>query len=252
MYRHESVEDNMDYGIEERWQEIRKLWKQNQWLYVLIGIFIGLLISPFIGTDKQEFLEGLVPEALGIGFTVLILDRLATRHSKAQMKDYLIYKMRSSLHDEVVRSVEEIRWRGWLNDGTLHKAKLNDANLQDVDLSNIDLQEANLVFANLQGANLTRANFRAADLRGANLQNAHLGGTDFRGANLQHAELAEARLYRIDFHLRLPLDTENAVFERFERYPALFDENTILPNGKRWNSKMKMNFFTQPEYSSEE
>src|SRR5687767_7530723 len=69
----------------DRWQEIKDIWKQNQWLYAVAGFFAGLLALPFlqiVRTDFFAFLQEFVPEAAGIGFTVFIVDRIYRRRDE--------------------------------------------------------------------------------------------------------------------------------------------------------------------------
>jgi hypothetical protein len=59
-----------------RTQEIRIIWKQHQWLYIIVGFIIGLLFTALIQVNTTEFFLNLIPEALGIGFGVFVVDRL--------------------------------------------------------------------------------------------------------------------------------------------------------------------------------
>ena len=67
-------------------------------------------------------------------------------------------------------------------------------------------------------ATLTKANFMGADLESADFTGADVEGADFKGANLIYA----------DFTNTQNLDK------------ALFDKKTILPNGKKWDSSVKI------------
>lgn len=79
-----------DY-YDERDEEIRLIWKEHQWLYIVVGVIIGLLISAFVQSHTSAFLLNLVPEAVGISFGVFVVDRLY-RYWQRQRIQYLIKK----------------------------------------------------------------------------------------------------------------------------------------------------------------
>jgi uncharacterized protein YjbI with pentapeptide repeats len=74
----------------------------------------------------------------------------------------------------------------------------------------VDASEANFVGANLRGA----------DLRGANLNHAKLHGSVFENANLLGAEIEY----------------------------ALFDDQTVLPDGIHWEPHTDLERFTQAHH----
>lgn len=143
----------------------------------------------------------------------------------------------------------------YLAGGNLYRAKLQNANLQGANLEDANLTEANLNFANLRGARLARtwlmkadfidANLQDAFLRafslqeaflnGANLQNADLRGVLVTGAslvgtNLKKADLSFANLENADLH---GSNLRGTYLEG-----AIFNENTTLPDGSKWNSAL--------------
>jgi uncharacterized protein YjbI with pentapeptide repeats len=99
------------------------------------------------------------------------------------------------------------------------------ANLEGADLHGEDLRGAHLSAANLRGANL-----RDADLRGAALID-----TDLRGADLTGADLRGAVLYQ----------TQDAPSGVYLGTAAVFNEDTILPDGSRWSPGVDMARFTE-------
>ena len=116
----------------------------------------------------------------------------------------LVRKMRSAESKLVLEAVEELRARGWLDDGSLkgvvlchahlQRADLCKANLTDVDLHQAHLQDADLSMANLSGAKLTRTNLQGANLSAAILRGADLFKADLRDArNLTFEQLAQAK-----------------------------------------------------------
>jgi hypothetical protein len=62
----------------KRWQEIATIWKDNRWLYIVAGLLLGVLVTPAlqqITGDLNALIGNLVPEAVGIVFTVLKIAR---------------------------------------------------------------------------------------------------------------------------------------------------------------------------------
>lgn len=212
---------------ENRWQTIRDIWKDNRWLYGVTGVFIGLLIYPafdFIVTDLSTLFQNFVPEAVGIGFTVLFIDRLNQRREEERrikdLQEHLVREAGSPSYDIAITAVDTIRKRGWLgrnnreadieerifllkgqdlSHADLHKANLQYANLEETNLTKAKLTEANLSEANLRKANLEdaqlqKANFVQARLEYVNLINSQLQQSDLEGANLEGANLENAKL----------------------------------------------------------
>lgn len=154
--------------MDERLAEIRAIWKQNQWLYVAAGFLLGVLFQPFLQylrSDTDGFLQNLVPEAIGIVFTVLIIDRLNQRREQQNLKKQLIRQLRNRDNGLALQALTEIRANRWHRDGTLHGAYLRNTSLQNGDLWGADLIGARLHHSNLQGtffmeANLTNVDFQ--------------------------------------------------------------------------------------------
>ncbi len=145
---------------------------------LLTFILIDLLIG---GREKQEAEERAKRR------------RKATYQRKTrQDKDRLILQLGSRINEVARHAAEELRSRGWLQDGTLNQAKLNGANLAGADLRGASLQRARLFKANLQGAYLLKADLREAHLAGADLQGAHMGGANLLGAAMAGVNLQGA------------------------------------------------------------
>jgi hypothetical protein len=225
-----------NFPHDTRWQEITMIWRDNRWLYVIAGLLLGILITPAlqqITADVSSFIGNLVPEAIGIIFTVLIIDRMAANRSQAELQRRLIREADSQSNETAKTAVEWMRAEGWL---TVHDevqllkgAYLVHAHLYEAFLLEADLQAANLHVANLQKAYLRRANLQGANLEGAKLQGANLYKANLRNANLQ---------------------------------TALFDETTILPDAqylgrdegssgifdKHWTPETDMKRYTDPQH----
>lgn len=116
----------------------------------------------------------------------------------------LVRKLRSPESKLVLEAVEELRARGWLENGSLkgvvlchchlQRADLCKANLTDVDLHQAHLQDADLSMADLTGAKLTRANLQGVNFSAALLHGADLFKADLRDArNLSLEQLSHAK-----------------------------------------------------------
>jgi uncharacterized protein YjbI with pentapeptide repeats len=206
-----------------RSDEIRLIWSDHQWLYIVIGFLGGLLCFPalqFVIEDLSSLIRDFVPEAVGILITVALIDRLNRqrdiKNAEKQLHEQLARSASSIVNDvasDAVHQMSKQKRKSLLpigenllkgENGLLKGADLQLANLQDANLSAANLQTAYLAGANLRGANLWYANLQEAsiwhaDLRDAklehvNLQNANLEHASLQGANLWHANLQNANL----------------------------------------------------------
>lgn len=158
---------------------LRRLWIENEWVYLIVGLMLGLLLWPLIENvqaDLAGLLRDLVPEAIGITFTVLIIDRLDLMRENRLVRDQLIRQMQSRYNHTALQAVEELRVLGYLSDGSLHGRDLRGAHLQD--------------------ANLYEADLRDADLRNAILRNADLYGANLAGVQVTDEQLASCQAMR--------------------------------------------------------
>lgn len=227
---------SFDSGYDERWHEISEIWKDNRWLYVISGILIGILFTPLIEQIIQDFrtlASNLVPEAVGIIFTILILDRMTANRIREELKYRLVREAGSHSQNAAVSAVDWMRYEEWLTNenGLLAGAYLSGANLEGANLVDSNLQSANLIdvnlkVANLAGANLQSANCVDADLRKAILIGASLKNADLRGANLTNAKLI-FDVFDQDFkRTLLKADRKGKLYERITNL-ALFETGQI-------------------------
>lgn len=196
---------------------LRRFWTEGELAYIVGGFALGLLTRSVIDQLASDgiigFLADLVPEGVGILFTVLFIDRLndrrEARRREEDTKERLIREAGSASNIVAKAAISELYRRDWLQGeaGLLAGERLHYA----------DLREANLYYANLR-----RADLRRADLRGADLVGADLTGADLRGANLQGAKLAY-------INPKDPTDQRRAVFSGVE-----CSAETTLPDGTLW------------------
>jgi hypothetical protein len=160
--------------MNEKWQEVKRIWKTFPWLWFAPGLLLGLIIGFVLGIGTGSSLEGWFadgfwPELLGIGITVSIIDVLYRRNEKRQLKKQLIREMSSSDNGIARRAIVELDLNGWLRDGSLQKTGFYGANWQGADLSCADLRECVIGWCNLRkvdfgGATLNKTSFEESDL----------------------------------------------------------------------------------------
>ena len=209
---------------EDRLNTIMAIWQGNEWLYAFVGFVLGLLAYPLvtiITSDFEGFMENLVPEAVGITFTVLFIDQLNRRRDERrqieELRERLVREAGSTSNEVAKAAISELYKRGWLRgeDGLL--------------------AGTNLYYANLAGANLYYANLVRTSLRGTNLSGADLIGADLTGADLGAASLRDAKLIWED-----PRTGER---RQASMTGTTFNERTILPDGTRWKPGTDMRAF---------
>jgi hypothetical protein len=144
----------------------------NEWVYLAIGVLAGIVASQIltlISRDVSEFLYNLAPEAVGILFTVIVIDRLDANREDRLIRERLLRETHSRYNPVALQAIEELRVMGYLEDGTLSGRSLRGASWQD-------------------------ANLYRADLRNTDLINAELGNADFYEANLEGAKVTPEQL----------------------------------------------------------
>jgi hypothetical protein len=211
--------------------------------------------------DLGGFLQDLVPEAIGITFTVLFIDALYRRREEErqqlELKEQLIRDAGTTANVAAKRAVDEIRKRGWLEseDGLLKRQDLAGANLQEAFLERANLQGTFLERANLQGALLQKANLEATNLWAANLQGANLWAADLHGAilggaNLCGADLSQANLQgAFLYHANLQgVRLEGANLQGMSYDDAQFSDQTMLPDGSPWTPQTDLRRFTDTNH----
>ncbi len=177
---------------------------------ILRAFLAGFIIGPFLFglmNGPADYQPNLVTEAMGIGFTVLVIDWLYELRSTRDLRRRLIREAGSRSNDIALSAVDELRDKEWLTG--------EDGLLKEVDLSNANLQGAKLIEANLQGSILTGANLRGTDCSGIDLQGATLLKAKLEGSFLIWAKL------------------ENAIFTE-----------ATLPDGERYTDNTDMGKYT--------
>lgn len=190
---------------------LRRYWKENEWLYLIVGICIGALL-PFLFQNLQAehinaFINSLVPEAVGIFFTVIIIDRLDSIREEQVIKDQLVRRLQSRYNHTALQAIEEMRVLGYLEDGTLRKRNLRGSNWVDGNMYMADLRESDLGNANLSNADFVLANLDGVNVSDEQLAMTHImhgatmpDGRKYDGRYNLEGDFAYARRKHIDVH----------------------------------------------------
>lgn len=236
---------------------------------ILRAFLVGLIVGPFLFglvNGPEDYRPNLVTEAMGIGFTALIIDWIYQQRARRELRRRLKREAGSRSHDIAIAAVEWISDEKWLigDNGILKYAILNKANLQG----------ANLVNANLQGAQLEQANLKNAELVFAQMQDAQLLYANLPSAKLMHADLQRARLFGAIMRYALLMDANlhGAELQKTDLQNAiLFNANlqgaklqnanllgatlhnaklcgAILPDGERYTDSIDMEKYTNPSH----
>jgi hypothetical protein len=240
--------------MEQRWQEIQNLWQNNQVLYVIAGFLAGILFFPAIealSTDVSELLSGFVPEAVGIAFTVLLIDRLYQRREQqreeAELRKRLLRQVRSQDPATALNALQEMNDAKLLAGeyGLLRERSLSQVQWPKAPLTGANLNKVNLMSANLFNANLNGAQMTDADLAGADMRKAYLIGTRLRSAHLNSAKLQEAYLVQCDLR---GADLGWAILTGAKMRDVKFNGATRFPDDTYWTPETDMARFADPNH----
>src|SRR5690606_11052931 len=129
-----------------------------------------------ISDDAEGFFQNLIPEFIGIVFTVFVLNRLDANREDRLIRERLLREMHSRYNPVALQAIEELRVMGYLGQGIMRGLDFRGANWQE--------------------ANLYQADLRDADLRNATLNNADLYEANLEGAKVTPTQLKETKTMR--------------------------------------------------------
>lgn len=234
-------------------------------LAVITGIIIGFIVFPFfIMFEWWEFIGSLAPEALGILFTVVILNTWAEYRAQKELKQQLLSDLHTSSNDLVLSALHRLREKNWLkanyfegnelrradwsntfigrmnfNNTILHDTKFINTTSNDnksytiVSFVNskmwrVDFSKANLKKANFTNAEMIEANFMLAYLPNTNFTDAILNYTNWRKSTLAQAIFLSAKLSEAKME---DVNLESANLSRADLSSGSL-ENSYLVNAK--------------------
>ena len=135
----------------------------------------------------------------------------------------LIRKLRSPENKRVLQAIEELRVRGWLEDGSL----------KSIPLCHVHMQGADLLKANLSNVDLHQAHLEWADLSMADLSGCKLTRVNLQGANLSRTNLKNADLFKANLK-----DTRNLTDEQLSSVKRLW--GAIMPDGSSYDGRFQL------------
>lgn len=263
-------------------EETKIVQQEYKWFYpIFLGLTLivsGIVIGGYLFGSSNPILEGnmlsyitnLWTEAVSIGITVVVLDRIYSyRNTKTQRElllKQLIREMGSYDNGTAIRAIEAIKDEGWLTNGTLSGLRWKFPNLEGTNLQRANFKSSQLLGANLQYVSAYHVNFenarldssdlkygkfnvancknasfpyvdmRYADFRYVNFENAYLPEADLENANLTNVNFKGANLFE-------------ANLQGADVKQAIFDETTTLPSGRYWSKDTDLSRFTDLHHS---
>ena len=174
------------------------------------------------------------------GLTIIIIDGIMRHHSDKQELNFLKLFMASQNNMLIAEVIRILRVKGYFEDGSLKNSILINANLSGSNLENIDLRGSNLNYTkfidcNLYSSKISHSTLENVDLTGANLVNADLSYSSFCNSKLERCLLDGANLTGCN------LFGANIKGVRLEH--AIFDSETIMPNGQKWIQGQDLTLF---------
>jgi uncharacterized protein YjbI with pentapeptide repeats len=206
---------------------IRRLQRIDNWtiFYGLAGLALASSVLSAVvngsGADAAWWSAWLTSVSTEIIDAIFTFGLLYFVVGLGNEKKSLITDIRSQDKNAATTAIEQMRGKGWLQDGSLSGVSLFEA----------QWQKTRLQGANLAGASLWRANLHQADLQGATLRDAFLHYADLSQANLSDVDLSGAQL-----------DYANLLAATLER--TQFSETTTLPDGTPWTPTSDLARFT--------
>lgn len=227
----------------------------------------------------NDFYANTSTELGSIAITVIIIDKLARRRDRLEKQEEefnkTVQKLKSSVNSLALEAMEELWTKGWLTDGSLHGQDLSRADLRGADFGHADLTRVRFSdqrYGEAKFDETTRLpdnTFWKADTdmskftdpkhpyywRGYTLWKTYKQNEDYRNSNLYGANLKHSTLYRVNFSgadmrysnmQKANLSEANLMNAKLSN--ALFDENTILPDGKKWTPETDIQRYTDPEH----
>ncbi len=272
-------------GYKSRWDKIQRVWKNNQLLYGVVGFLLGLVFFPIIqalSNDLINFLDNLSAEVIGIVFTVVFIDRIYQYREDQRHKSTLLRELGDTANVTVRKAWRELKDMKLHTDGTLQGISLVNANLSNINMSTADFKKtalndadlsyshlvetdfskAEMIRAKLDNTNLKRSKFKKAIMSKVKIRNAIGIGVDFISARLKYANFNDSQFTKCNFkdaRLR-EASIQNAQFiecnmQNTNLYKAnlsgtqfinvTFDQNTTLPDGRRWNPNIQLEDYTR-------
>ena len=184
---------------------------------------LGLFAAGLISIVVVKLLFGLILILAGsISLTIsgfLLRNALEKAEAAKQIAlRTLMENLQSPERNVRLTTIETLKEKGWLQDGSLAGADLSGLDLQGASLTSCNFQKSNLKGANLRGADLHFGDLRGADLTDVSMVGANLLWVKLQGALgvtdrqlvevyiLRRATLPDGQMYDGRYQLRGDID----------------------------------------------
>lgn len=182
-----------------------------------------------------------------------IFNRLKDWLKGVPSQEELVRQAASSEHSIARPAIDMMRQKGWLEgqNGLLKGRNLSGAFLRganfgsNANLSSANFEKADMILVYMPQVNLKEASLLETKLLYAYLENAYLWGAKLVNADLEGVELISANLSFCDLR---GANLKNANLPGIYLSGAIFDDNTILPDGTNWTAGADMEKFTNPNH----
>jgi hypothetical protein len=196
---------------------------------ILITLFAVALITGTLAAfengrlDWRGLMINLSTEVIGACITYFVIDRIISQNEdEEKLKVRLIREMENPNNGITVRAVQELRTRGWLQDGSLFGWFIQRTNMENVDLRDADLHGFGLYRTSLYNSRINTEQF--------------LTMTDLRLCTMPDGSLYDGRYALrgdIDWaHEKYHLDFNTATVEQMAEYYGVTVKQFI--EGQRW------------------
>jgi len=224
---------------------VLRTWWKSLLLLAIVSFIIAIPIT--ITRPSNNLVQALEAFGLLVAAIVGIAGAWGLLDKKAERLLFLTQQVRNQVADEAKSAISQLNAEGFLHNGSLKHVDFSGVRLSGVDLKATDQTGAH-VAANLERANLKQAELSGADMRGINLKGANLDMTNLENASLMEANLSDANFELTDLQGTkfLKAKLQGARFKG-----ALFDKNTVLPDGSYWREGVDWALFGAIEELSE-
>lgn len=218
-------------------------------ILLVLGFAVGVIGygAQNLGNEKtfSDFFTDVAVMLFNIALVVLLIDEANKRDAEERRIQQIIEQMRSPNHIFALEAIRIAKDNCWLMDGTMKEAELFEARWNYPDqigtkLHFAQFQKANFNNADLRGVALVNTNFQEANLVIAKLDDAVLIKANLQGAQMQKAKLIKVDLTEADLS---GADLSGATLKAWSLEDAIFDKNTILPDGNNWHPDTDMSVY---------
>lgn len=120
------------------------------------------------------------------------------------------------------------------------------ADLRDSGLDGAKFNKCILDWCWFDNANISNAIFSETSLKNAYFRNAKLVGSSFDDANLEDTHFENSQLVYCNFS---GANMTSSILNGASLFGAIFDENTTLPDGTKWNSEVNLEIFGSNKFA---